>query len=160
MSSKNEIDLYKGSPAPGLVPTNLLKDAAAVALLDPKISEPGCDYGPEEGYLPLRENIAKWLTEVYEPVEPVVASRICITGGASQNLACLLQVFADPVQTKAIWLPQPTYHLVFQIFEDAGFYDHLRAIPEDMDGMDVETLEKELSRGEKDSPTEGGPHEV
>ncbi|PLB45032.1 PLP-dependent transferase [Aspergillus steynii IBT 23096] len=150
MHRKHQINFFRGSPAHNLVPTELLKHAASAALSDPTISGPGCDYGPDEGYLPLRENIAKWLSSAYQPAHSIDAGRICITGGASQNLACLLQVFTDPVQTRAIWLPQPTYHLVFQVFEDAGFHGLLKAIPEDAEGMDAKALDKAISRAEKD----------
>ncbi|KAH8671594.1 pyridoxal phosphate-dependent transferase [Xylariales sp. PMI_506] len=103
-------------------------------------------YGPNEGHLPLRENIAALLTDFYKPSEPVTSSRICITGGASQNLACLLQVFTDPVITRKIWIAEPGYFLAFQVFHDAGFSDRLRGIPEDTCGIDVEILEKELEK--------------
>lgn len=153
MSEQKQINFFKGSPNPKLVPTELLKHAASIALSNPIISGPGCDYGPDEGYLPLRANIAKWLTSVYRLTHPIDSERICITGGASQNLACLLQVFTDPVQTRAIWLPQPTYHLVFQIFEDAGFHGVLKAIPEDAKGMDASTLDEAISKLETDPAT-------
>lgn len=153
MADKHEINFFKGSPNPKLVPTKLLKHAASVALSDPTISGPGCDYGPDEGYLPLRQNIAQWLTNAYQPSHSIDAERICITGGASQNLACLLQVFTDPLQTTAIWLPQPTYHLVFQVFEDAGFQGLLKAVPEDAQGMDAKALDEAISRMETDPAT-------
>ncbi|KAK1141878.1 Valine--pyruvate aminotransferase [Aspergillus melleus] len=153
MLERREINFFRGSPAPNLVPTELLKQAASAALSDPAISGPGCDYGPDEGYSPLRENIAKWLTSVYRLPQSIDTERICITGGASQNLACLLQVFTDPVQTRAIWLPQPTYHLVFQVFEDGGFHGLLKAIPEDAEGMDARALDEAISRMESDPVT-------
>ena len=80
------------------------------------------------GYTPLREEIAKWLSEFYEhPTSESIsslcsttpkhvgkeriatvpdASRICISGGASQNLVCALQVFSDPLVTTA-WMVAP-----------------------------------------------------
>ncbi|KAI9039228.1 aminotransferase-like domain-containing protein [Aspergillus affinis] len=153
MLERKQINFFRGSPAPTLIPTELLKQAASAALSDPTISGPGCDYGPEEGYLPLRESIARWLTSVYRLPQSIDTERICITGGASQNLACLLQVFTDPVQTRAIWLPQPTYHLVFEVFEDAGFHGLLKAIPEDADGMDAGALDEAISRMGSDPAT-------
>jgi Transcriptional regulators containing a DNA-binding HTH domain and an aminotransferase domain (MocR family) and their eukaryotic orthologs len=77
-------------------------------------------------------------------VQPISAERICITGGASQNLACVLQVFTDPAQTEITWFVEPTYHLVFRVFEDAGFSGRMRGIPEDGEGMDVAALELAL----------------
>jgi DNA-binding transcriptional MocR family regulator len=70
--------------------------------------------------------------------------RICITGGASQNLACALQVFTDPGVTRAIWMVAPCYFLACRIFEDAGFAGRLRAVREDEEGIDLIWLEREI----------------
>lgn len=69
------------------------------------------------------------------------AERICITGGASQNLACVLQVYSDPVRTK-VWMVAPCYFLACRIFEDAGL--RLGAVPEKGEGIDLKWLEREL----------------
>jgi DNA-binding transcriptional MocR family regulator len=145
MSSTHCIDLFKGSPATALLPTQRLSDAAVSALSRPEVAVTSLDYGPDEGHFPLRTHIAEWLTGYYKPPEPIEADRICITGGASQNLSNILQVFTDPSHTRYIWMPQATYHLVFRIFEDAGFYQRLRAVPEDEEGMDMEFLEHALA---------------
>ena len=105
-------------------------------------------YGPDPGDPRLRTNVASWLTKFYEPVDPISEERICITGGASQNLACLLQVFTDPVYTRNVWIVAPAYMLSFRIFEDAGFHDKLRAVPEDDEGIEIEYLRRELKKSE------------
>lgn len=156
MASLPPIDLFRGWPASELIPVDSLKEAAVKTLSSKSISDAGFGYGPDEGYHPLRQGIAKWLTEFYGPQEAITSSRICITGGASQNLASILQVFTDPLQTKMTWLVDPTYHLVFRSFEDAGFHGRMRAIPEDESGMDVLALERALealpdARDDKDS---------
>ncbi|BCR86009.1 aminotransferase-like domain-containing protein [Aspergillus chevalieri] len=158
MSQLDQVNLFRGWPSTDLLPTERLKKAAVDALSNPLVSAEGYGYGPDEGYLPLRKNIAWWLSDFYAPVQPVDFNRICITGGASQNLACILQVFTDPIQTKHVWLADPTYHLVFQTFEDAGFYQRLGGIPEDEEGLDVnalavalEAFEKKFSESKKDN---------
>ncbi|KAF2138883.1 uncharacterized protein K452DRAFT_311334 [Aplosporella prunicola CBS 121167] len=143
-SPKPAIDLLRGWPAASLLPRLRLRDAAVSALSDSAIWEPGLEYGPDEGYGPLRESIAEWLTEFYRPPRPVSIEEICITGGASQNLACILQVFTDPVKTRTIWAVEPTYHLAGRIFDDAGFHGRIRGVPEDEDGIDVAFLEAAL----------------
>ncbi|KAF4219528.1 hypothetical protein CNMCM8980_009347 [Aspergillus fumigatiaffinis] len=148
MSSKPCIDLLKGSPATALLPTQRLSDAAVSALSKPEVAATGLDYGPDEGHFPLRTHLAEWLTGYYKPSQPIQADRICVTGGASQNLANILQVFTDPSQTRYIWMAQATYHLAFRIFEDAGFYRRLRAVPEDEEGMDMGFLEHALANDE------------
>jgi DNA-binding transcriptional MocR family regulator len=144
MASLRPIDLFRGWPASELLPVDSLKEAAIKALSNKVISDAGFGYGPDEGYQPLRQNIAKWLTEYYGPQKTITSDRICITGGASQNLASILQVFTDPLQTEMIWLVEPTYHLVFRSLEDAGFHGRTRGIPEDESGMDVHALERAL----------------
>jgi DNA-binding transcriptional MocR family regulator len=144
MASLYPIDLFRGWPASELIPVDSLKEAAINALSNKSISDAGFGYGPDEGYHPLRKNIAKWLTEYYGPQETITSNRICITGGASQNLASILQVFTDPLQTEMIWLVEPTYHLVFRTFADAGFHGRMRGIPENEFGMDVHALERAL----------------
>ncbi|PYI26903.1 aminotransferase [Aspergillus indologenus CBS 114.80] len=139
------INLLKGSPHPSLLPATHLRSAAATVLSKPSLYIPALDYGDEAGYHPLRASIAKWLTDFYAPARPIPTERICITGGASQNLACILQVFTDPRHTVAVWLPEPTYHLVFTMFRDAGLEDRLRAVAEDEEGLLVEELEQGIA---------------
>lgn len=147
--SPNRIDLFQGWPSPETLPIGHLKQAATDALSNKAISADGLGYGPDEGYMPLRQNIARWLSGFYAPSQPIPADRVCITGGASQNLACILQVFTDAVYTQAVWLVEPAYHLVFRVFEDAGFHGRLRGIPEDEAGMDVGILEEALEAVDK-----------
>ncbi|KAI9370090.1 pyridoxal phosphate-dependent transferase [Aspergillus egyptiacus] len=143
-----EIDLFCGWPNPDLLPTGALSDAFAAVMANPSIRNPALMYGPDEGYGPLREHIAQWLTGYYRPVNPITASRICITGGASQNLACILQVFSDPIYTRNVWMVAPTYHLACRTFDDAGFAGRLRAVPQDERGLDLGYLRKELLAAE------------
>src|SRR5437762_2325217 len=132
--AKHQINLKRGWPNPNLLPIASVKAAAGAVLSNSSIAIPGLLYAPDLGYQPLREEIAKWLTEFYAPSNPITASRICVSGGASQNLACILQVFSDPLYTRNIWMVAPTYYLACGIFEDSGFAGKLRAVPEDEEG--------------------------
>lgn len=146
---KKSINLLRGWPNASLLPASQLASAAQVALTTPSIYTPGLLYGPDPGYQPLREEISRWLADFYSPslsssLPPVPANpeNICITGGASQNLACILQVFSDPIYTKNVWIVAPCYFLACRIFEDSGFAGKLRAVPEDEGGIDLTYLEK------------------
>ncbi|KAI5457191.1 pyridoxal phosphate-dependent transferase [Mariannaea sp. PMI_226] len=145
---KSQINLIRGWPATELLPASLLSTASQRVLADPKVYVPALQYGPDPGYQPLREGLATWLAEHYGLTAD--AERICITGGASQNVANILQSFTDPVITKAVWMVAPTYHLVCAIFDDAGFAGRLRAFPEDEEGIDLQALESKIIALEKE----------
>ncbi|KAK2780733.1 hypothetical protein FQN53_001001 [Emmonsiellopsis sp. PD_33] len=145
-------NLFRGWPNPSLHPTAALAAASAAVLSTPSLAAPALSYGPDQGALTLREQVGRWLGGFYYPnslytgeiSNPVGSERICISGGASQNLACLLQTFTDVGYTRNVWMVAPTYYLACRIFEDAGFAGRLRAVPEDAEGVDLEVLEAGL----------------
>ncbi|KJZ79427.1 hypothetical protein HIM_00896 [Hirsutella minnesotensis 3608] len=137
------INLMRGWPSPDVLPARLLSEACRQALEDPAVYTPILQYGPDAGHEPLRQALAKWLARHYG-VRPD-AERICISGGASQNLACILQSFTDPNYTRAVWIVEPCYHLACGIFEDAGFAGRLRAAPGDHDGVDIAAFERMIA---------------
>jgi DNA-binding transcriptional MocR family regulator len=153
------MDLSSGFPSPSLFPLQQLHNATNTVLSTPSIWHEGMIYGPDEGHFPLRRNTARWLSRFYHRDETTSApgtpkiepERICITGGASQNLACILQVFTDPVYTRNVFIIEPAYFLAFRAFEDAGFAGRLKGIPEDEEGVDVGSLEQRLKKDERDS---------
>jgi DNA-binding transcriptional MocR family regulator len=153
--AQKPINLLRGWPAPTLLPTHHIQTATQKALSDPSISFPALCYGPDPGYQPLRVEIAKWLDDFYAADSEGSGrtpnpERICITGGASQNLACVLQVFSDPEITKRVWMVAPSYFLACRIFEDAGFGGRLRAVGEGSEGVDIEGLEKMIQEVERE----------
>jgi DNA-binding transcriptional MocR family regulator len=150
MSAKSRalINLLRGWPNPQLLPAAAINTATNTVLSDPNLSTPALLYAPDAGYGLLREKIAEWLTTFYSPKQAIQAERICITGGASQNLANILQVFSDPVYTRNVWMITPTYFLACRIFVDSGFQGSLRAVPEDQEGIDLEFLSREIERSE------------
>jgi DNA-binding transcriptional MocR family regulator len=144
------INLMRGWPASSLLPTDLIKQAAAECLSNPQIAEAGLSYGPDPGYEPARVEIAKWLSEAYARDTPTLAENICITGGASQNLGSVLSVYTDPAYTRKIWIVAPAYFLAFRVFEDAGFAGRLKAVGEDEEGLDLDALETGFLESEKE----------
>lgn len=135
-------------PNTSLLPTELLSKATHNVLKNKDIAFPALEYGPEQGDPRLRKNVASWLSKFYGTADPISEDRVCITGGASQNLACLLQVFTDPAYTRNVWIVAPAYMLSFNIFKDSGFNDKLRAVPEDPEGLDIEYLRWEIRKSE------------
>lgn len=146
---KRQINLLRGWPAPELLPARQLAAACQrVLLTDKTVYTPILEYGADEGYQPLRQGLASWLGRHYGVLPD--PDRICITGGASQNLACILQSFSDAHFTRAVWAVTPVYHLAVPIFEDAGFAGRVKAAPEDDDGVNVEALEQRIQALEKE----------
>jgi DNA-binding transcriptional MocR family regulator len=144
-SNKKQINLLRGWPHPSLLPTPAITAAANAALSNPSIATPALLYGPDPGYQPLREELARWLSGFYGGVAD--ANRICVTGGASQNLACVLQVYSDPLHTR-VWMVAPSYFLACRVFEDAGLVP--RAVGEGEEGVDLEGLERKLEEANND----------
>ncbi|TLD24167.1 hypothetical protein PspLS_06776 [Pyricularia sp. CBS 133598] len=154
--AKRQINLIRGWPAPHTLPAEHLRTAADRMLTEPDVFVPGLQYAPDPGFQPLREDLARFLAPYYyhsrgRTPDP---ARICITGGASQNLGCVLSSFTDPGFTKAVWVVAPCYHLSNPIFEDAGFRGRLRAVPEDDEGIDLDWLERGLKEFDFDDPSE------
>ena len=67
----------------------------------------------------------------------------------------LLNVFTDPSYTRNIWFVAPAYHLSFRVFQDAGFHDKFRAIPEDDEGIDIEYFRDAIKRAEEKATKQG-----
>ncbi|KAK9420035.1 putative Aminotransferase class I/classII domain-containing protein [Seiridium unicorne] len=150
MPDLEHINLQLGWPSPSLFPSSHLLQGAANILDFPKKSASALIYGPDAGYLPLRESIAKWLSSVYQSSEIISSDRICVTNGASANLANILARFTEPGYTKKIWMIEPSYFLACPIFMDSGFEGQLRGVPEDNEGIDIAFLRARLEESEKE----------
>ncbi|KAL1641802.1 Valine--pyruvate aminotransferase [Diplodia intermedia] len=155
MAAKPLINLLRGWPNTSLLPTAVIKQAVDSVLTRPDVAIPGLLYGPDPGDPNARTAIAAWLTDFYRPSEPVTDERITITGGASQNLGCILQTFTDPIFTRNVWISSPAYFLAFRIFEDSGFAGRLRSVPEDDGGIDVDFLRREITKSEEKARADG-----
>ncbi|KAB2571657.1 Uncharacterized protein DBV05_g9705 [Lasiodiplodia theobromae] len=155
MTAKPLINLLRGWPNTSLLPTALIKQAVDNVLTRPDVATPGLLYGPDPGDPGARKAIAAWLTDFFRPGEPVTDERITITGGASQNLGCILQTFTDPIYTRNIWISSPAYFLAFRIFEDSGFSGRLRSVPEDDGGIDIDFLRREITKSEEKARKDG-----
>ncbi|KAG9255123.1 aminotransferase [Emericellopsis atlantica] len=150
------INLQLGWPSPSLFPAADLLNGASSILESPKKTAAALIYGPDAGYEPLREQIALWLSSTYNIKS--TPERICVSSGASANLANILQKFTEPEYTRRIWMVEPCYFLACPIMTDAGFEGRLRGVPEDEEGLDIDFLrtsiqEVEKSDGHPDTPS-------
>lgn len=153
----DNINLQLGWPSPALFPASDLNTASDKVLTDIETTSQALIYGPNRGYIPLRKHIAQWLGSTYHhDKEAVEESRVCVAGGASQNLANVLLRYTDPSYTRNVWMVEPTYFLACPIFEDCGFIGKLRGVPEDEEGIDLEFLRHSLDQAEKERLAKGG----
>ncbi|KAJ5654233.1 aminotransferase [Penicillium lividum] len=132
------INFVWGKPAPSLLPVVDLSASIQEVLTDSAAATDALEYGDPAGPIALRRQVATSLSTFYRT--PNAADEICITGGSSQGLVTVLQVLADPLRTKRVWLVAPCFHLVCRVLEDAGFTGKLRAVPETQTGIDLEYL--------------------
>lgn len=158
-SGKPLINLLRGWPAPSILPVAQLNAATADVLADQSVVVDSLQYGPDAGFQPLRESLASYLSQVFSAYDvPNDPDRICITGGASQNAACVLQSFTDPRYTNCVWVSAPCYFLMCPIFEDSGFAGRLRAVPEDDEGINIEAMERGFLQYEPPVPVTERPY--
>ncbi|KAI8304090.1 hypothetical protein K4K59_012909 [Colletotrichum sp. SAR11_240] len=142
---KSYINLQLGWPSPSLFPKKQLADAAQAILLNDDIAAKALVYGPDQGQDSLREALAKWLSDFYQPSAGAISSqRLFITNGASATLSMLLTRFTDPEFTRCIWMIEPTYFLACPSFQEAGFEGRMRGVPEDDEGIDLDYLREGL----------------
>ncbi len=141
------LDLSWGHPSPRLHALDVLQRAATHAWSNTRFAT--LQYGAEQGFGPLLEALATFLSQ--EPAYGMTVSpeSLFLTGGASQaiDLACTL--FTREGDT--IWVEEPTYYLVSKIFTD----HHLRVVgvPTDANGLCADALASMLADTSQPSPT-------
>ncbi|KAL7267254.1 Valine--pyruvate aminotransferase, partial [Rhizina undulata] len=143
------INLERTCQSKNLLPAASIAYASRSVLTDPYAYADALHYGPAMGSTPLRHEIAAWLTKFYSPKPgSISAERICITGGASQNLAAMLQKFTDPVYTRSVIIVAPMPLGFCKVFEDNGLEGKIRAVLEDSEGVDIAGLTQLLKEEE------------
>jgi len=129
-----------GMPAPEIFPTEefgvacekVLRDQGAQAL----------QYGPTDGYLPLREMIARHSARYGIEVTP---ENILITSGSQQALDLVGKLFIN--RGDRILVESPTYLGALQAWNAYGA--EYVSVPSDQDGIVISELEKALRYGPK-----------
>jgi len=124
------ISFAGGLPAPELFPKDLAAEKAAAILRDK--GEVALQYGPTEGYFPLRTWVAEWLG--------VSPEEVLITTGSQQALDLLGKVFLD--EGSPLLLEAPSYMGAIQAFRPYG--PRFRTVPAGEEGPDLEALEEAL----------------
>ena len=129
------ISLARGVPAPECVPVEELAECARAAVQDDGATI--LSYGAAGGYAPLRRQIAE--------EHGVSPQRVVLTNGSLQGFALLAQVLAGGGQR--VLVEAPTYDRPLKILGSVGA--EVVPIRCDDEGLDVDALEAELSRGRR-----------
>jgi len=131
------ISFAGGLPAPELFPVREFEEACRYILAH---SGPeALQYGPTEGYLPLREYLAEKMQKYGVPAEP---DNILLTNGSQQALDLIGKIFIDPGDT--ILVEEPTYLGALQAWN--AYEPRFVTIPLDDEGMQVDRAEPVLKR--------------
>ena len=126
-----------GLPSPETFPVmeleeitcELLRKKGAVAL----------QYGPTEGEVSLREEIAKLMNREKSGVTP---DNVLVTSGSQQGLDVVAKVFLDPGDI--VLMELPSYIGGLQAF--SAYRAKMIGVPQDDEGLKTDLLEKALAR--------------
>ncbi|MGE3269664.1 MAG: PLP-dependent aminotransferase family protein [Chloroflexota bacterium] len=131
------ISLAGGLPAPELFPVDEYRRAFEWVLESNGTA--ALQYGPSEGFKPLRELLAARMTSMGIPAE---ADEVLITNGSQQGLDLVGKIFLNPGD--AVCLENPSYMGAIQAFD--SYQAEYVIVPMDDDGMKAEELDGILRR--------------
>jgi 2-aminoadipate transaminase len=134
------ISFAGGLPAPECFPTEELAAAAERVLIEHPIA--ALQYGPTEGYRPLREFIT---TLMRGRGLSVPIDQILMLNGSQQGLDTVGKLFIDP--GSLVLVEEPTYLGALQAWRP--YNPRFISLPMDDDGLDVAALERALQSGER-----------
>jgi len=134
------ISFAGGLPAPEVFPVDQFQEACKSVLQD--YGAQALQYGTTEGYLPLREQIARHSARYGIEVTP---DNILITSGSQQALDLLGKIFINPGDR--ILVESPTYLGALQAWNAYGA--EYVSVPVDKSGMNTDALEEALRTGPK-----------
>jgi 2-aminoadipate transaminase len=132
------ISFAGGLPAPECFPTEELTAAAERVMVERPIA--ALQYGPTEGYGPLRELLAARTSGLHIPVS---SDQLLITSGSQQALDLLGKLFLEP--GAVVVVEEPTYLGALQAWRP--YQPTFVTVPIDAEGMDVAFLERLLADG-------------
>lgn len=132
-----------GIPSPDLYPIETISGLLSEAL--EQSGQTLLQHTPTEGYPPLREELAGWMsgtareTGVEVDFDP---DQVVVVAGSQQGLYLIARALIEPGDLVAV--ESPTYLGAAQVFRAAGA--RLLPIPIDQDGMNVDLLQELLPR--------------
>ena len=140
------IDLGWGHPSPRLHPCDALA-AAAQSVLGKQSAVP-LQYGAVQGFGPMLEALAAYLSGQEAYGRHVSPASLFLTAGASAAIDLAATLFATAGDT--VLVEEPTYYLIGRIFVDHGL--KVIGVPTDADGLDTAALAAMLEAGDVPKP--------
>ncbi len=137
------ISLAGGLPAPELFPVDEYRRAFEWVL--EADGAQALQYGPSEGYLPLRRLLAERLSRFGMPCG---SDDLLVTNGSQQALDLMGKVFLNPGDT--VLVETPTYLGALQAFNQ--YQATYTIVPMDEDGMRVDEVERVLAQRSARAP--------
>lgn len=134
------ISFAGGLPSPDCFPTEEITAAAERVLVEKPLA--ALQYGPTEGYAPLREFIT---TIMHGRGLAISSDQILTLNGSQQGLDTVGKLLIDPGAVVAV--EQPTYMGALQAFRP--YQPRFVSLPMDEDGLIVSALENLLQSGER-----------
>ncbi len=131
------ISFAGGLPDPHTFPAKDLEEISCQVLREK--GSMALQYGPTEGEVPLRVEIAKWLSREKPGIKP---ENILITAGSQQGLDIVSKIFLDPKDIVVVELP--SYIGGLQAF--SAYRGNVIGVQQDDEGMRMDLLENLLKR--------------
>jgi 2-aminoadipate transaminase len=132
------ISLAGGIPDPDSLPIDQIRQAYLTVL--EREPAQALEYGPIEGFAPLRNYIATELCA--EPGVSMTAENVTLTSGSSHSLSNIVDTFVDPGDV--IIVEQPTFLGALRTFVSSGA--EMVGVPMDSDGLISDALDATLTR--------------
>ncbi len=141
LTSNPEIISFAGGlPAPDTFPLEEIADIAKQVILEH--GKTALQYGSTEGFVPLKEELIKFLKEDNINVNE---KQIIITSASQQGLDIVGKIFIDPGDT--VIVESPTYVGAISAFN--SYKAKMVGIEMDDDGMKMDLLEEKLTELDK-----------
>ena len=134
------ISFAGGLPAPELFPIEACQEAACRVLAEQ--SATALQYGPTEGYPPLRQFVCERMQRYGIDAEP---ENVVITNGAQQALDLIGKLLINPGDR--VLVEEPTYLGALQAWN--AYQAEYVSVPSDDDGLCTDVLESALRLGPK-----------
>lgn len=135
------ISFAGGLPAAEYFPTQRVREACAKVLTQQP--EFALQYGPTEGYVPLREMIVDWMCANSDLC--ITPENVLITSGSQQALSMLGALFIDPGDR--VLVERPTYMGALQAF--TLYQATYVGVPTDADGICTDQMPEALAHDPK-----------